>query len=224
MKRLACLFLALLFVLAGCGGGGSGGGGFPVIANPTSPPPKPAPAAGACTVVVYGDSIMAGQGIEAYVESRRPKWQVEDRAVGGTALLALSGVFHSQPRSARIVVLENGAIDAWMGVPVSTVLATYSAMVDTIRAEGRVPIVTGYAHQRLGALDAGALARRDEHDGALKTFMLERGVAFVDLGAVAWSPDEANLPDSMHPGPEYSARLADRLLSTLDRVAPECQP
>jgi hypothetical protein len=149
---------------------------------------------------------------------------IEDRAVGGTALMQLASVFHGQPRSSRIVVLENGVIDSWVGVPVSTVLATYSAMIDTIKAEGRIPIVTGYAHQRLGTLDLGSLARRDEHDGALKTFMLERGVAFADYNTVAWGPTEAELPDSVHPGPEYSARLAQRLLETLDRVAPECAP
>jgi hypothetical protein len=97
-------------------------------------------------------------------------------------------------------------------------------MVDTIRAEGRIPIVAGFAHQRPGSLDLGALARRDEYDGALKTLMVSRGVAFADIGAAAWSPDATDLPDSVHPGAAYAERLAQREIATLDTLAPECNP
>jgi hypothetical protein len=218
MKRLVFL---LAFVLAACGGGGGGSGaGFP-LPSAAAAPPKAAGPTYACSVVIYGDSIQALQGAKGVIEAKRPKWRVEDHAVAGTTLMMLSQTFFAEARSARYVVIENGAIDSWMGVPIGTVLDHYSRIVDHVRGEERTPIVTGFSHQR-PPLAPDAIARRDHYNGALKTLMASKNVAFADYGTVPYDPLE--LFDDVHPGPAYAGRLTERLIETLDKAAPECSP
>jgi len=232
MRALKLSALALSCILAGCGGGGGGGGGsgggFPVAAAPapapqapaTEPAPKP-PAE--CSVTLYGDSILVPAAAE--LAKLRPKYRIVDKAVAGTKLASLDRTFANDWRNTRIVIIENGSIDAWHGTPASLLASTLGAMADYLRAEGRVTVITGPSHV---AYFSGSLlpvfgdAGRAMFELEVKKLAADRGIAFADWGSVQFD-GAADVPDGIHPRAAYSDRLVLRLAETLDRLAPECR-
>lgn len=153
------LGLLALTTLAACGGGGGGDGGrggsagfAPVATDPAPAEAEPvakerveAPTmAGECSVSLYGDSIMVGVA-PAFAQARG-KYRIEHKAVPGTQLMSLDRIFDNDIRTARFVVIENGNIDAWQGIPPALLSSTLGAMVDHVRAEGRVAVLTGPSH------------------------------------------------------------------------------
>ncbi|MDM0109037.1 SGNH/GDSL hydrolase family protein [Variovorax sp. J22R24] len=231
--------ISILFaaVLTACGGGGGGEGGADTgsVAAAVSKPATDTKQEGAaaptkvlgCTVELYGDSIMAGNGTEETpamtLQRLRPNLQVTaDHAVAGTMLTMLAPTFDGAPRTARYVVIENGVIDSWQGIPVPLFLSTYSAMISQLRAEGRVPVLTGFARQAVGGLlSQQDVTERDLYDALLKNYAAEQNVAFADWGAVRFD-GPADLMDFVHPDKTYSDRLVEQLATTLDTIAPEC--
>ena len=152
-----------------------------------------------------------------------PGWRVvADHSAPGTMLVTLGAGFAASERVARYVVIENGVIDAWRGVPLDWFLSRYGRMVEQIRSEGRVPVLTGFSRQTLGGvLRLEAIARRDIYDAAIKRFASESNVAFADWGAVAFE-GASDLTDFVHPRRSYSDRLVAQLAQTLGALAPDC--
>ena len=224
MKKL--LTLALCAFLFACGGGG-GGGGFAL--PPAVPDKSPAPAPQVqkqCTVELYGDSIMAGNGTAEtpamVLHSLRPELTVIDKAVAGTSLRALSERFYNDPRAGRVIVIENGVIDSWQGHPAEDFTRLLRGMVDYLRAEGRVPVITGFSHQVPGVLSPSSLEHRAELNAAAAALAAELGVGFADWSAVRFD-GTGDLLDGVHPGRAYSDRLIERLALTIDAAA-GCRP
>lgn len=236
IQKLTLTVLAAV-ALAACGGGGGGTSGVPIglgNAGVPSDEHKPDEAAitpsktiEACTVELYGDSIMAGNGTPETpamtLQRIRPGFKmVADHAVAGTMLSMLYPSFASGPRSARFVVIENGVIDAWRGVAVASMQEMYRSMTEKLRAEGRVPVLTGFSRQSPGGmLSEEEMARRDPYDAYFKAYAANAGVAFADWGAVRFD-GPVDLLDGVHPNKTYSDRLVAQLASTLDKLAPEC--
>ncbi|MGO4390204.1 SGNH/GDSL hydrolase family protein [Variovorax sp. M-6] len=221
--------------LAGCGGGGADGT-FSDMAPPPSASSKDSAVSmeaakppTACTIELYGDSIMAGNGSAETpamtLQRVRPGLEVvADHSVAGMQLAALATVFSSEARSARIVVIENGVIDSWRGLPPNNFKAALEALIYQLRAEGRTPVLTGYSRQAPNAiLSLEAIARRDAYDGLARSVAAAAGIEFANWGSVQF--EGANdLLDGVHPNKDYSDRLVERLAVTLDKVAPECVP
>ena len=180
-----------------------------------------------CTVELYGDSIMAGNGSAETpaktLQRLRPGLSVlADHSVAGTELAMLYPEFASDPRTARYVVIENGVIDAWHGAAIQPFLNTYGAMIEQLHSEGRVPVLTGFARQAMGGVLTGEdIARRDSYDTDVRGYAIALNVAFADWGAVQFD-GESDLLDFVHPNKTYSDRLVEQLALTLDKVAPEC--
>lgn len=180
-----------------------------------------------CTVELYGDSIMAGNGTPETpamtLQRIRPGFKVvADHAVAGTMLSMLYPSFASHPRGARFVVIENGVIDSWRGLSPLTMQAMYSSMIEKLRAEGRVPVLTGFSRQTLdGVLSGEQIVRRDPYDAFFKNYAGSVDVAFADWGSVRFD-GPVDLLDGVHPNKTYSDRLVEQLASTLDTLAPEC--
>lgn len=153
----------------------------------------------------------------------RPGLQVvADHAVPGTQLLALSATFANDKRTARIVVIENGVIDAWLGVPLDRVVDALQTMVARVRAEGRVPVLTGFSRQALGGtMTAQSMLLRDWYDTAVRSAAADANVTFADWGAVQFG-GAGDLMDFVHPAKPYSDRLVEQLAAALDRAVPEC--
>lgn len=239
----ALVAVLLIATLAGCGGGGDGGGGNAALATAgqsvakpdaasskgqdAATQGKPAEGASLCTIEIYGDSIMAHNGTAVTpsmtLQLFRPNLLVvADHSVRGQSLAELAPAFPSLTRSAHYVVIENGVIDAWQGKNINTVIGEYYAIIQRVRDEGRVPVLTGFSRQSLGG-DLGyfSLQRRDFYDAVVRSIATNTGVPFADWGSVpffgAW-----DLIDFMHPNKGYSDRLIFRLALTLDALAPDC--
>ena len=227
---LACWCCA---TLAACGGGGSGGGGGGAAFVPVAPDgAQDAPvtqasveaptSAGECSVSLYGDSIMVGAA-PAFAQARG-KYRIEHKAVPGAQLMHLERTFNNDSRTARFVVIENGSIDAWQGKPPVLLALTLGAMADYVRAEGRVPVLTGpsnVAHFPGSFLPALGDTGRAQFEAELKKVVADQRIAFADWGSVHFE-GAVDVPDGVHPRPAYSERLAHRLAETLDKLAPEC--
>ncbi|MBT2321273.1 SGNH/GDSL hydrolase family protein [Variovorax paradoxus] len=237
-KALRLTAITATLFLSACGGGGSSSGpGYAPIpapadpvsqpAPPTQPTPPAAPAPnGAPTfnVILYGDSIMAGNGTNETpamtLQRLRPNLTVTDRAVAGTSLATLATGWGTSDRAAnRVVVIENGAIDSWQGMRLETFLTTMRALVFSVRAEGRIPVFTGYSRQVPGILSWDQIASRDIFNASLYNLAGELAVPFADWGAVEFN-GSIDLMDGVHPGKTYSDRLVQRLAETLDGVKP----
>lgn len=113
--------------------------------------PLPAGAAGRGTVLVFGDSISAGYGIQreegwvALLAERLPDWQVVNASVsgettgGGLARLPEALARH-QP---DLVILELGGNDALRGYPVARIRDNLREMVRLARAEADEVLLLG---------------------------------------------------------------------------------
>ncbi|MBT2323302.1 hypothetical protein J7E62_13190 [Variovorax paradoxus] len=140
--------------------------------------------------------------------------------------MSLERTFNNDSRTARFVVIENGSIDAWNGIPPALLSSTLGAMVDYVRAEDRVPVLTGPSNvaQFPGSfLPVLGAAGRAQFEVEVKKLAVDKHVAFADWGSVEFE-GAADVPDGIHPRTAYSERLALRLAETLDMLAPECAP
>ncbi|MDM0035681.1 SGNH/GDSL hydrolase family protein [Variovorax sp. J22P271] len=226
-------------LLAGCGGGGDGGMAVGTVVQSDAPPAagsskgldtaprlKPDEDAALCTVEIYGDSIMALNGTAESpvmtLQRIRPNLVFTDHSAQGMRLLDLASAFPWVTRSARFVIIENGVIDAWQGASINAVINEYNAIIQRVRDEGRVPVLTGFSHQaRGGPMGYGDLLRRDFYDSVVQAVAANTHTAFADWGSVpfygAW-----DLLDFVHPNKNYSDRLVGRLAITLDPLTTNC--
>jgi len=147
---------------------------------------------------------------------------VADHSVPGMSLGDLAAPFPYFTRSAHFVIIENGVIDAWAGRNINTVVGEYYAIIQKVREEGRVPVLTGFARQSRGRpLNNVSLQLRDFYDSVIQAIAVNTGVPFADWGSVpfygAW-----DLIDFVHPNKNYSDRLIGRLAMTLDLFSANC--
>ena len=178
--------------------------------------------------MIYGDSILHGAYADgdramrhprhpaAELRARRPGWRIEDRSVPGESLAQLAERFRNDPRDARVVIIGSGIAEGWAG---ESVLVHLPWMVQTVRYEGRIPLLTGFSRQLPNDfMTPEMLAGRDHADAEARQLASELEVEFADFGAAG----PVALADEVHPSAAYSLRLTDRLVAALDRVAPEC--
>lgn len=220
--------LAVLCLVGACGGGGGG-----------------ASAPEACTVEINADSILSGEGLAerpALTLARmRPEWKIDDRAVGGLFLAALwagyaepyasapPAVFPRGPqkpfnqvsRSSHVVVIEVGGNDALALPELADFERDLRAIVNTIQAEGRVPVLTGVVQIAPGGFFGPA-----EHGHSLALNAVTRLVAdhmgLVHAGFDVEPFDAADTFDGIHRRPLAAARLLDRLAQAVEKAAPQC--
>jgi lysophospholipase L1-like esterase len=209
MGRAFALVAAIGFVL-GCSEAG-GGGSLPR-------------AAADCSVTLYGDSILYGtygttptnrlpEPPAAAIKRLRPAYTVVDRSSPGDFVNLRLPTFRRDVIDTRFVVIEHGMNDAGNRFDYAEPLRS---MIRGVKALGKTPIVTGLSRPR-----SGEVSTRDAYDRIARDVAAEEGVIFADWGAVAMN--DADLQDALHPGQDYSHRLAEQLVSALDRAAPECR-
>lgn len=180
-----------------------------------------------CTVEIYGDSIMASNGSDetpaTTLQRIRPNLMlVADHSVGGMTLSALATFFPFLTRAAHYVIIENGVIDAWEGRNINTVMFEYTTIVQKVRKEGRIPVLTGFSHQALGGvLSPQELWRRDFYDSVIQAVARNANVIFADWGSVPFY-GAVDLIDFVHPNKGYSDRLIGQIALTLDPLITNC--
>ena len=216
LTMLTLLLLALL--LAGCGGGGGGGGsggGVPasVVAAPTPVATPVASVPRDCTVDLWGDSILAGQGTRGqlaqtpaqYIQTKRPAYAVVDDSVSGSGANASESRLHARELTARFVVLEWGVNDPAQGY--TDIAGVLTRDVAHVRALGHTPVLTGIDTAfNNPAIIAQPLAVAQA-----------TGAAYAD-----WPSVQGGTVDGLHPDQTTSDAFAQKIVDVLDKLAPEC--
>jgi hypothetical protein len=180
-----------------------------------------------CTVEIYGDSIMVSNWTAETpaktLQRIRPNLLiVADHSVAGMTLGTLAAFFPALTRTAHYVIIENGVIDAWAGRNINTVMYEYADIVQRLRNEGRIPVLTGFSHQALGGeLGYLQLWRRDFYDSVIQAVARNANVTFADWGSVPFY-GAVDLVDFVHPNKGYSDRLIGQIALTLDPLTTNC--
>lgn len=163
------------------------------------------------TVDLYGDSIMAGHGVQASpaarIRSVRPDWVVVDHSAPGTPLKALMPGFSSSPRTGQIVVIGNGFVDAYQGL--DGYAQDLRTAVLQVVAEGRTPVLTGV----IGTPNPPALAH--EYNAATHQIAKEYGLSHAGWGEAYRDGDTS--PDGIHRTQAASDKLADLLIQAIEK-------
>jgi hypothetical protein len=214
-----CL-VAITVCLCACGGGGGdvGGGGVlasgVVVASPPAASPGPASApARDCTVDFRGDSILHGENthgvlpetLAQHLERISPLYTVNDLAINGSAIndtvpLLPPAVFHS-----RFQVLEWGVNDPAHGY--TDIKAAYRTVVANVRQAGKVPVITGID----SSFTNSSIATQ------AKEVALELKVAYA-----GWDDIKGTTIDGLHPDQVTANVLTQKIVDTLNDLAPEC--
>lgn len=220
--------LLLVASLAACGGAGEYTldvkGTVPASSTPAPTTPTPTAPVNKCSVDLNGDSILAGayslSGQTVYLAERpaailkrmRPAYTVVDRSVPGETAATRSVTFYNATRAGHFQVFEHGINDATGSTGYEPALR---GMVEYVKAEGRVPLITGLSRTRIFITNAAA------YNAIAAKVASDTITAFADWQTVAYDP--LDMADDYHPGPKYAERLMARIVERLDVLAPECR-
>ena len=171
------------------------------------------------TVLVFGDSLVAGLGLSDADGFVAQMQAALDRAGGGVTLvnggvsgdttaMALDRLDWALGDKPDGVLLELGANDMLQGVPVDTVRQDLDAIMDKLKAAGLPVFIAGMkANRGLGAdyttaFDALYPALAEKYGATLYPFYLD---------GVALDP-KLNQPDMIHPNAKGVAVIVRKLL------------
>ena len=171
------------------------------------------------TLMLYGDSLMAGYGLDAG-DGFAPQLQaaldasgldvklVNASVSGDTSAAGLDRLDWSLGDQPDAVILELGANDMLRGLPVEQARKNLAAILDRLKADGVPVLLAGmYASRSLGPdyvseFDAMYPALAAEYGATLYPFFLE---------GVALDP-ALNLPDMRHPNAKGVSVMVERIL------------
>ena len=204
---LAGFFMSVVLVLAACGGGGGDA-------------PKPAQIG----VDIYGDSIMTAPGIAtpppAAVRLLRPGWVINNHALAGSTLQQTLQGFAGQPRTGRYVVFEHGGNDALELRTPAEFEADLREAIRVVRAEGRVPVLTGIVDLPGDPVYFMGPVRIRMAELNAVTLRVAAGLGLQHAG---WREDYRGpgdvIADQIHRTQEASDRLAALVVAAIERAA-----
>jgi len=215
MSRLVALLLAVCVCAAGCSRSDgdardrraaetAAGEGVTRTAGDT-------PAASRPRVVFLGDSLTAGYGlareqsvpslIQKRLDEAGYNYEVVNHGVSGdTSAGGVSRLEWALGGDVRVMVLELGANDGLRGVPVESMKANLSKIIEGAKARGVRVLLTG-----MEAPPSHGPAYTVQFRQAFRDLAREYDVAFVPfyLEGVAGNP-ELNISDGIHPNAEGS--------------------
>jgi acyl-CoA thioesterase-1 len=199
-------------------------GGPPASTAPApNPTTTPAPTASKRPrVVVLGDSIAAGLGLQAnqafpavvqrHIDAAHLDFEVVNAGVSGdTSAGGVRRLDWALDGDVRVLVLELGANDGLRGLSVDEMNRNLSTIMDRARARGIRVILCGMEAPPNFGPDYTRAFR-----GAYATLAREHGARFVPfvLAGVAGVP-ALNQPDGIHPNAEGARRVADLVWTEL---------
>lgn len=187
-----------------------------------------ASAAAEQTLLLYGDSLLAGlglpqeEGFAARLQSALgPDVTVLNASVSGdTSANGLGRLDWSLGDRPDAVVLELGANDMLQGLPVDRMRANLAALIERFQADGVPVLLVGMkASPSLGADYMAA------YDAAFPDLAAEFGVPLYPffLDGVALDPT-LNQPDGMHPNADGVAKIVDRILPEVESLLAQAAP
>jgi acyl-CoA hydrolase len=198
-----------------------GGAGFvlALFAGSCGAPREPALATGS-TVLVVGNSITAGFGLDPDKAwgaklGERTGWKIiaagvsGDVTAGGRERLPALLAEHSP----ALVIIELGGNDLLRRVPEAQIVANLEAMIDTARARGaRVALMAAPKPTALGAATGLAPA------GFYREIARRRGVPLVESALPSVLSEERLRQDPIHPNVAGHDALAQRAVDELRSI------
>ena len=192
-------------------------------------PPVEAPRAVTATsqprIVVLGDSLTAGLGIQQeeaypavlqeYLREKGYRFEVVNAGVSGdTSAGGLRRLEWAFEGDVRILILALGANDGLRGLPVEEMKRNLSEIIERARRRGVAVLLVGME----APPNYGERYTRAYHQ-AFRELARERDVTFVPflLEGVAAVP-ELNQADGLHPTAIGARKVADHLWPTLERM------
>lgn len=186
--------------------------------RPTGAAVPPSPTADAPRVVILGDSLTAGLGLDraqsfpsllqARLDREGYNYQVVNAGVSGdTSAGGLRRLDWALEGNVRVLVVELGANDGLRGLPPSAMKRNLSEIITRAKSRGITVLLTGMeAPPNYGA------AYTSEFRQVFSDLASEHRVIFVPffLEGVAGNP-ALNQRDGIHPNPE-GARIVERTL------------
>jgi acyl-CoA thioesterase I len=177
------------------------------------------------TVVVLGDSIAAGSGVdpsEAFpallqkrIDEKRLAWEVVNAGLSGDTT---AGGVRRMPwilrRKVDVLVLELGGNDGLRGIPVEETRRNLERIIELAREKyPDVKIVLGGMQMPPSMGESYTRAFRELFPAVAKT----KNTALIPfvLEGVGGKP-ELNLPDRIHPNPEGHKMVADNVWRVLE--------
>ncbi len=226
--RIAIAALALGVAVSCTAPAGRSGTG-----DSTAAPAGPAPDSSTARprIVVLGDSLTAGLGIEpeeaypallqARVDAAGLRYEVTNAGVSGdTSAGGLSRLDWALDGDVRILIVALGGNDALRGLPVEELKRNLSAIIERASARKVTVILAGMEAPPNFGRDYTVSFHRAypdlarEHGIALVPFLLE-GVAGVS---------GLNQRDGIHPTPEGARLIADTVWAVLRPIAERAAP
>ncbi len=174
------------------------------------------------SVEIYGDSAMTAPGITtpppAAIRILRPSWVVNNHALGGSTLRQTLLDFASQPRTGHFVVLEHGGNDALELRTPAEFEAELREAIRVVRAEGRVPVLTGIVDLPGDPVffTAPVRARMTELNAVTLVVATELGLQHAGWREDYRGPGDV-IFDQIHRTQEASDRLAALVVAAIER-------
>ena len=182
--------------------------------------PARGPAAQGSTVLVIGDSITAGYGVDAAAAwpaqlAQRTGWRViaagvsGDRTAGGRQRLPALLEEHAP----ALVIVELGGNDMLRGVATTEIIANLEAMIDAAQARGaRVVLMAAPQPNALGLVTGLSPAPFYRQLGE------RTKVPLIEKALPAVLSDSTLKQDALHPTADGHTVLAERAVAELETI------
>lgn len=176
-------------------------------------------------IVAFGDSLTAGQGVDAglsypdflqkELDGRGYRYRVANQGISGdTTSGGVDRVDAAVSLKPSVVILELGANDGLRGLPVETTRANLSEMIDAFERAGAKVLLCGmtlppnYGPDYIRSFETVFRGLAREKNVTLIPFLLEGVATRKDLMQ----------PDGMHPTAAGNARVAQTVMKYLGRL------
>lgn len=195
-----------------------------------TPAAAAAPLSASRRIVMLGDSLTAGLGLEvgqaypallqARLDARKAGWRIENAGVSGdTSAGGLRRLDWALEGGAAVVLVALGGNDALRGLPVADLASNLDQIVGRARAAGARVILAGMeappntGPDYVAAFRAAYPAVAKKHGAALVPFLLE-GVGGVET---------LNQADGIHPNATGAGVVADTVWRVLEPIVRELE-
>ncbi len=199
-------------------------------ASAGTPAPTSAPVPASRRIVMLGDSLTAGLGLEvgqaypallqARLDARKAGWRIVNAGVSGdTSAGGLRRLDWALDGGAAVVLVALGGNDALRGLPVADLASNLDQVVRRAQATGARVILAGMEAPPNTGPDYAASFRAvypavaKKHGATLVPFLLD-GVAGVEA---------LNQEDGIHPNPAGARIIADTVWRALEPLVRELE-
>jgi acyl-CoA thioesterase-1 len=235
-RTVSVLVVAGIAVLVAAGLTGCGGSeAKPVVVveknAPATPPPAPVPAKddGRPLIVVFGDSLSAGYGLETgqsfpdelqkILDQKQLSYRVVNQGLSGdTTSGGLSRIDQCIALKPKFVLLELGGNDGLRGISVATVRKNLDTMIRKLQDAGATVVLVGitlprnYGDDYIRGFEKNYVELAKEHKLTTVPFLLE-GIWTPEGGAPGMIQ-----PDGIHPTAKATPVMAATVFKRIEKL------